>query len=184
MNGNDDDSPEGNISSEPALLDSGKDYIDPERIKKWKNEEMLGERQWLRQQHSAIHKSHPTPLAKKALKRKFDAHTTTKPSPLDFDQQALNRAGFEGIDTLFPQSNRRLSTRLIHTYPTRRRPLRNDWKHRSYISYNCNCGSLLSRKNILAWKIFKVTAILFRFETISKHPYLFFWRPLHLHANA
>ena len=41
MNGNDDDSPEGIISSEPALLDPGKDYIDPERIKKWENEEML-----------------------------------------------------------------------------------------------------------------------------------------------
>ena len=40
----------------------------------------------------------------------------------------------------FPQSNQRLSTRSIHTYPTRRRPLRNDWKPRSYISYNCNCG--------------------------------------------
>ena len=116
-----------------------------------------------------------TPYPKKeALKRKFDAHMTIEFSHLDFDQLALNRVGFEGIGSD--------SLNLVKGYrPGQYIRIQLADVHYKMIENIAPIypiivivGGLLSRKNILAWKIFKVTTILFRFETISKHPYLFF----------
>ena len=91
----------------------------------------------------------------------------------------------------FPQSNRRVLTRPIHTYPTHRHPLRNDWKFWSHIScqisYQLRTLSQVPVKRQYSRTLTNNDPLMFslcwrQFQSIPN--LLFSWRPLHPHANA